>query len=300
MLAPGVGAQSSQASTRRGKLGKSKLLNKKVEHKSFLQSLRLTDRQADDLAKGNFLYVRRKKGLMQDAYNMEVVDHLQIDPHDHYTISKGGVTHFTGDESEFTPLEQWEREYRAFNRMQRIPFFAKYRAWKSFIVWKKNVRGAKCSAASKNLKGKLFLLDPMLRTALMRLRKLCYAVSELRLFEYNAKSTATLDDFCNQQSQKRSHVMSWIAEFSDDVRSLVRGAADEVLDKFLAENSIQADQKMTFMERAALRTECRRLTKFIRLADFLVRECAPRCVVFRMAVVLINGCGIGADPRYAC
>lgn len=74
------------------------------------------------------------------------------------------------------------------------------------------------------------------------------------------------------QAAKRSHVTGWLQEFSDDVRALVRGACDEVLDGFLGSNGIQADHKMTFMERAALRTECRKLTKYIRLTDFLVRD----------------------------
>ena len=43
-------------------------------------------------------------------------------------------------ESEFTSLEQWEREYRLFGQLHRIPFFKKYRKWKGFSVWKKSVR----------------------------------------------------------------------------------------------------------------------------------------------------------------
>ena len=52
----------------------------------------------------------------------------------------------------------------------------------------------------------------------------------------------------------------------------VRKAADGVLDKFLDENQIVADHKMTFMQRAAMRTECRKLVKYIRLCDFIVRD----------------------------
>jgi hypothetical protein len=47
---------------------------------------------------------------------------------DYYTFSRAGVTHFVGKgESEFTSLEQWEREYRLFGQLHAIPFFAKYR-----------------------------------------------------------------------------------------------------------------------------------------------------------------------------
>ena len=50
----------------------------------------------------------------------------------------------------------------------------------------------------------------------------------------------------------------WLVEFSEDVLTIVRGACDEVLDQFLAANNIVAEHKMTFMEKAAMRTECRR------------------------------------------
>ena len=46
----------------------------------------------------------------------------------------------------------------------------------------------------------------------------------------------------------------------------------QTLDEFLGQNGVDADHKMTFMERAALRTECRKLARFIRVVDFQVRQ----------------------------
>ena len=42
------------------------------------------------------------------------------------------------------------------------------------------------------------------------------------------------------------------------------------MDGFLRTNGIVADHRMTFMERTSLRSECRRLTQFLRLVDFVV------------------------------
>ena len=53
---------------------------------------------------------------------------------------------------------------------------------------------------------------------------------------------------------------------------IARGACDSVLDDFLEGNNIVADHKMTFMEKAALRTACRKLVKFVRLCDFIVQQ----------------------------
>jgi dynein heavy chain, axonemal len=140
------------------------------------------------------------------------------------------------------------------------------------VLWKNHIRRSKRAASAQHLTDSLFLLNPTLRTALMRLRRLCFDAAEWGLFTCDRTRTYTLESFVALQNEKRVLVTTWLAEFSTDVSALVRSACDDVLDSFLASNSIHADHKMTFMERAALRTACRRLTKFVRLADFLVRD----------------------------
>ena len=50
---------------------------------------------------------------------------------------RAGVTQFERTDSEFTQLAVFEKEYKDYHAMARIPFFAKYRSWKTFQVWKK-------------------------------------------------------------------------------------------------------------------------------------------------------------------
>ena len=52
----------------------------------------------------------------------------------------------------------------------------------------------------------------------------------------------------------------------------MRIACDEVVDQFLKTNNIAANHKMTFMERAALRAECKRLTRFLRSVDIMMTD----------------------------
>lgn len=61
-----------------------------------------------------------------------------------------------------------------------------------------------------------------------------------------------------------------LLEFSEKVHEVARASLDEVVDGFLRTNGIVADHRMTFMERTSLRSECRRLTQFLRLVDFVV------------------------------
>ena len=86
------------------------------------------------------------------------------------------------------------------------------------------------------------------------------------------KGIFTFSAFLTAQQKKRELLGDWLLDFTDDVRMIVRGACDSVLDDFLQANSIIADHKMTFMEKAALRTACRKLVKFVRLSDFIVQQ----------------------------
>ena len=262
---------------------------------TFVESLNLPPAVLESLTRGDFVYCERASSdIDSNAYQLRVVDHKGVSSTDYCTVSQAGITHvsaqgekrccstgtfpptlsaqFMGADSEFTRLVQFEREHRLFLATRRIPFFAKYRMWKQFSQWKNHIRRGKLATSSQHLTDTLFLLNPTLRVALLRLRRLCSEAAEWGLFTCDRSRTYSLEAFVAQQNEKRIHVTTWLSEFSTDVSALVRSACDDVLDAFLAANGIHADHKMTFMERAALRTACRRLTKFVRLADFLVRD----------------------------
>ena len=52
------------------------------------------------------------------------------------------------------------------------------------------------------------------------------------------------DDFLEAQRKKRELLGDWLLDFTDDIRMIVRGACDSVLDDFLEGNNIVADHKM--------------------------------------------------------
>jgi len=45
-----------------------------------------------------------------------------------------------GKHTEFTDLDQWIEDYKHYQRIIKIKTFAKFRMWKAFSVWRKNVR----------------------------------------------------------------------------------------------------------------------------------------------------------------
>ena len=60
---------------------------------------------------------------------------------DHSTLSLQGVTRLLNKkEAEFTELNQWIQNYKHFQELIKIKTFAKFRMWKAFSVWRRNVR----------------------------------------------------------------------------------------------------------------------------------------------------------------
>jgi dynein heavy chain len=239
---------------------------------TFTESLQLDSRYLDEFVEGNFLYLRRKRGPEFTVYDLETVDHFKVDQQDFYTMSREGITHFIKDsQSEFSPLDHWEQEYYHFSKMRQIPFFKKYRLWKTFSVWKRNIAGHRILLAKEALLQGLFYLNKELATPLMILRSRCVEVASWRLIEMPPKGEVyCLQDFIEEQVKRRSTIIGDLSVFSEFVLTIMTAACDGVVDAFLSAHKIEASHKMTFMERASLRKECRLLTNYLRLADFLV------------------------------
>jgi len=53
-------------------------------------------------------------------YDLEIVEHKQVDPDNYYTLSKSGILHMRKGDTSFTKLDQWEREYYLFSRMMQV------------------------------------------------------------------------------------------------------------------------------------------------------------------------------------
>ncbi|RLN73947.1 hypothetical protein BBJ28_00018063, partial [Nothophytophthora sp. Chile5] len=246
---------------------------------SFTASLKLDPRYLREFKSGNFLYLRKQKDSDRVMYALEVVEHFEVDRANYYTMSLEGVTHFTADHSEFWALDKWELEYSRFTKMLAIPFFQQYKLWKNFNMWKQAVRAFKMRGAKKALNERLFLLAPSLQTTLLGLRALCLDVAKLELLRFSTGKTYSLRDFELEQEKTRAGVTRQLAEFSTRSLQMCVKACDDVIDSFLAANKISADHKMTFMERAALRKQCRTLTNFLRLTDFLTIDATIQLTV---------------------
>ena len=235
-------------------------------------------------------------------YDLLIVDHASISvsgtreknrdkevgKEDYYTMSRAGVTHFWKGETEFTRLDQWEREYYLYTKIMEVGFFKKFKVWKAFYFWKKDIRRGKAKECDSVLNTQLFLLRPSLCKPLLALRSHCVDVFHWSLHRFDAKVTFTLDHFVSTQEQVRQKVAMQLEALNAHVKSFVLNACEDDLNLFLVKSGFRdkISQKISHAERAAHRTECRKLTKYIRLADYLVIDSLISLAMDRTTEVL--------------
>ena len=106
------------------------LLRKAKVFKTFMEIME--EHPLFDLPYGDsFLYLKSVSG---SSYDLDIIQHEEIDSSDYYTLSYTGITHFIGANSDFTPLDQFEREHYLFSMISEIHFFNKYWEWKMFFI----------------------------------------------------------------------------------------------------------------------------------------------------------------------
>lgn len=102
----------------------------------------------------------------------------------------------------------------------------------------------------------------------------------MQLIGFDATKIYQLVEFNAFQEAARLKSAEKLRGASEQMLKLAISACDSVVDSFLEANKIAADHKMTFMERAALRKECRNLASFLRVSDFVMNTAVVDLAVF--------------------
>ncbi|KAM4809142.1 dynein axonemal heavy chain 6 [Rhinophrynus dorsalis] len=254
-----------------------------------------------------FLYMTSavpKSSIDYDTYNLRIVNHQNINKNDYFTISEKGVMHICSGEVLYLTIDRWKQEYLYHKALKKIPTFALFRKWKAFTVWRKNVRTKKIRECRKALQDNLFIVNEYLRPAILNIQEMCYRISDMGLCRVEKGHTYSLNEFTASQFKQLEEVANRLSEFRDLAKEVVRSACRTALleagftpDDYLNDqenadllNRIsgptssdmvvvhhfdgdlfgESSDKMTYTEQASKRSHCRRLTCFIRLADYLI------------------------------
>ncbi|KAK9815239.1 hypothetical protein WJX72_000483 [[Myrmecia] bisecta] len=170
-----------------------------------------------------------------NPYDLQIVPHQRVTPRSYFTMSAAGVTHFQRDLADFTPLDQFEREYFLYTRLVRLPLFRQFRLWKCFALWKRAVRVRKTKDCKITLERTLFLLNPTFRQTLLQLRNACCDLWTLRLHGLKPYKTYTLEELVSNQNVHKQVVRMKLQEFALEALEMAQQSCDSALNKLEAD-----------------------------------------------------------------
>lgn len=243
-----------------------------------------------------FCYMNRS-----GPYEFEIVPFSKINPNDYMTISIRGVTHYANGELEYQDLADWQRDQEMYRKITAKKFFRMYQKWKLFSVWKSAMRNQRLQKCSRHLNQHLFALDPTLCMSLLRCRTECVKITMFNLLEVNPVSTYPLEEFEQAQVKRRVEVAQELHQVWNKIKNELHQSCTVSLQNFLQANGFgqKAQEKdetksedaregnerdeeagggMTYTERATTRTQCRKLTKFIRVVQYLFNDAITEMV----------------------
>lgn len=178
----------------------------------------------------SFLYLYPISG---NQFNLGIIDATDVSKEDYFTLTHTGILHCCNNESEFMPLDQYDREYHLFYKTRKIRFFRFYNVCKSFFQWKMAVAERKRVQYQQSLQKNLFILDPKLKQGIDIVTSLCSDLKTLIVFEINFFHTYTLDEFERIQNKMKNIVISKFEDFKLKVREAMKFACRESLKKHL-------------------------------------------------------------------
>ncbi|GMG17952.1 unnamed protein product [Phytophthora fragariaefolia] len=238
----------------------------------------------------SFFYMRR---VDSNPYNLEVTNHSRINPKDYFTVSRLGVTHFSPDGVDFLPLQRFERENYIFSLLIKVRNACLDLQEARLFDFEHPIGPGEVSAFAAETTN-----NTQQQQQLQQQPQKTYTLAEfsLRLKAQKIRVERLVDHFISDSEMMAKHACEkYLYSFlqstgfngsnpagtSDDKRkrsSVVMNQRKE--SKTRREGNNAVDQKpMTYTERATMRTQCRRVTKFLRVVEFLVSDALLRMAI---------------------
>lgn len=148
--------------------------------------------------------------------------------------------------TEFISLGEWLIEREHFYNMKSLNFFKKFRKWKSYKMWIRNVRRTKREITSTALENKLFLLHKTFKTVLIEHKQKCLHIENLRFVEVSARYDGLLLEKLQElQHNKRKETAEELEKFSNECRKNVRKGINNILTELRQEivNQLKSEEE---------------------------------------------------------
>nr|XP_019939373.1 PREDICTED: dynein heavy chain 6, axonemal [Paralichthys olivaceus] len=189
---------------------------------------------------------------------------------DFLMINDKGVVDVRKDECDFVTHKRWEEEYDYHCKISSIPFFALFKKWKPFYVWRSKVRAKKFHLSRESLQNNLFFVNQFLSSALIDIRKMCYQISDTGLCHMEQKHNCTLQQFQDTQFKQLQKILDDLKKFEVLVKEVTLCACRNFLEQQPKSDNPnnQIDEKLLMQINKKILSG--RLVRFIRLVDYMV------------------------------
>ncbi|XP_029013318.1 dynein axonemal heavy chain 6 isoform X2 [Betta splendens] len=192
----------------------------------------------------------------------------EFSKNDYLLVSNGGVLSVCENEYDFITHDRLEKEYDYHCKIMNIPFFANFKKWKPFYIWRAKVRGKKIQMARKALERHLFIVNQSLRPALIDIRKMCYQINDTGSCHLEKTHTYTLQEFQDTISRQFQEVLNDLQTFQDLVKEVTISACHSLLEPPSDNSNDDTEKRIIFLMGKTFLTG--RIKCFIRLVDYLV------------------------------
>lgn len=124
--------------------------------------------------------------------------------------------------------------------------------WKSYYLWRKNVRSKRMRISQTVLSNNLFILNDALRAAILKIRDICGEISKLSLYSIEEGAEYTLSQFMSLQAAHKERVQEKIEGYISSLRQVVLQGCESSLqasgfsdNDFISDGDESPDHQMT-------------------------------------------------------
>jgi dynein heavy chain len=265
--------------------------------------------------KKEFAYLNYADIPTPNSYCLIPVLPTEVDPQDYFTLSLDGLTYFKNGCGKFLPITQWLREIVLYRRVGEIHFFNQFLKIYSFrSLWKSAVI-RKNSIASAFLDKRYLIASRHFKIIASDIRLLALEIKQVKLVDLAFGYPMTLDQFLEKQSVHIMKLRDTFADINARARNIIATACENAyaasqeigsltqaaysLDSYMTQyvKKNKSDNKKTakrpsnkpeavvsdddahhYTRLAAIRSCCRRITKFIRACDLQFIQALLECV----------------------
>ncbi|CAK92427.1 unnamed protein product (macronuclear) [Paramecium tetraurelia] len=267
--------------------------------KKALRKPKKKQQQQSYLSPMDFIYLIRTDPEMADefcylnkrdhAYDYQIVEFEDRNQKEYMTISAKGITYFQNDDATFLTIEEWQREAKLYQDLQKIDFFRKYKLWKNFFLWKRLMRKNILAKNQDLMISNMFSTDKQLRITLLEVRRICQQMAQdIRFLDTSTTVPQTHENFKQLQDKHLMSIMDIKFDaYEQQIKQIIVECCQKSLVNFKEIHRIplheddneerapllvgdESGKDMPYTTEATIRTHYKRLRKFVKYVDYII------------------------------